>query len=152
MLSIKTVPYNGISITKDLQKFDTLFPLFEVKFSLFVNIFHCYISFSVCFLCWLEDFFCRYMRNEYVISYAVQYCCERFCYSAGTYFCCFLTDIWHLQNWPNISVLYLSFGRFIFHWFSPLSMIITEQLLKWIYSLNISHTIKMIIALKFLKI
>lgn len=29
--------------------------------------------------------------------YAVQYWYERLCYSVGTSFCCFLTDIWHLD-------------------------------------------------------
>lgn len=86
-----------------LQRAFNIFLIIWGLFSVFVDMvtFH----FMYAFFARSEIFLFPWLINVFFL-YAVQYWYERLCYSAGTYCCCFLIDIW-----PNINVLYLSFQK-----------------------------------------
>lgn len=101
----RNVTTYGISITN----VDPFF--FEVKFAVckHLSLLH-FISCTLSLLNW--RFSCCF--EELMFCLAVQYWYERFCYSAGTCFCCFLKDISHLYNWPKCKCALDVFWKIIF--------------------------------------
>lgn len=137
MLQLETVPLLGLVLQKAKNCNSCVF---DVKCALF----HCYISFSVCFLCWIEDilFFeewiCFLFFFHLLSSIAMR---DIVTLQVHIFVVFFFMDIWHLSNWPNINVLYLSIGKLCLATFlNVIDYISISHFLKEIFILFIVFT------------